>query len=160
MKPQSDLPTEHRLARLVAWTMAVIAWFMLGAPAHTERRRRLARATIGDIQRFARSLIIIRAAQLLPMRAPRPRYGRRPPHFSERRIAGAWLRRRLITRGSFAEQLVHLLETLRDWRALGAELAHRRRKRLTRLTSISPARTRAPEPYGAPARLPAVSDSS
>ena len=36
-------------------------WLMLGAPAHTERRQRLARVTIGEIERFVRRLVIIRA---------------------------------------------------------------------------------------------------
>lgn len=148
MKPQTQLPTEHRIARLAAWAIAVLVWLLTGAVAHTTHRRRLQNVTLQEARCFIRRLVIIRAAQILPSRpgarrrlSDAPSGFRRRTHvrFSERRIAGVWLRRRLAHNGGFAEQIAHLLELLRNWRALGVELARRRRKRLTRLYSIVPA---------------------
>lgn len=149
MKPRHTLRSnEHRLARLVAWTAAVLAWLILGAPAFTTaQRRRRARLAHVSAERFAhlvRDLIIIRAAQLMsaPLHRRRPDFTpagfarRRTTHAPRRAIAGVWLRRRLKVRGGFTDKLVHLLGVLRDYRALGAQLAARRRKRLTRRTPI------------------------
>lgn len=141
------LLTDHRLARLAAWLMAVLAWFALGAPLRSVAQRRhyerYGNVDLHKLRRAVRGIILIRAARFMPARAPlvqrdyAPRgFRRRSPRVTCGGAAGAWLRRRLRTHGSLARQALHLLSVLRRYRALGAELACRRRKGLTRLGPI------------------------
>jgi hypothetical protein len=141
------LISEHRLARLAAWLGAVLAWFALGAPRQTasqqRHHRRYGGVAIGRLRQAVCNLIIIRAAQLLPERTPRPWRDFASPGFRCRRngctnraIGGVWLRRHLNVRGGFIAQVKHLIEALRHYRGLGAALAWRRRLGLSRLRSI------------------------
>jgi hypothetical protein len=127
--------SNHRLARLALWLLALLAWFACGAIA--ERHRRYGEVRIEKLERAVRNLIIIHAAQLLPPRKRRAlRHHVKPPRISLRAVAGAWLRRHLRTEGDFISRAQRLLAVLRTWRALAAKLAHRRRAGLTRLFPI------------------------
>ncbi|MGQ0532594.1 MAG: hypothetical protein ACT4OF_07885 [Caulobacteraceae bacterium] len=150
MSSKSAIISGHRLARLVAWLMAVLAWFAIGAPRKTraQRRRypRLGEITIASLRHAVRNVIIMRAAQLLPQSPSRfARPGFAPPGFrrcyaraTPRAVTGVWLRRYLYARGSFIAQVRQLIEVLRHYRGLGAALAWRRRFGLTRLRPIIP----------------------
>ncbi len=155
MKPQHPpLPPEHRLARLAAWALAVIAWLLRcpGVPrtaADRRHHRRYAHVTIRKLQRFIAHLIIDHGLSFLPVRPgarrrlnhARAGFKRRiRPHLTLRRVGGTWMRRRLAVSGSFAEQLAQLAAILRDWRKLGAAFARHRASGLARLCPIIIAR--------------------
>ncbi len=147
MIAQRPIISAHRLARLVAWLAGVLAWFALGAPHATPAQRRHharhGHVGIATLRRAVAAIIIVRAAQLLPARLPRirrdfapPGFKRRLHHIRLRAIGGVWLRRYLNRRGSFVEQVKHLIEALRHARGLAAGLAWRRRRGLTRLRPL------------------------
>ncbi|MEZ5958152.1 MAG: hypothetical protein R3C27_13185 [Hyphomonadaceae bacterium] len=138
------LITNHRLARLAVWLLALLAWFALGGHG-SERQRRRAETSFTKIERAVRNLIIIRAAQLLPPRTTRPRrrHGFKPPRIRLRAVAGVWLRRRLRTRGDLVTRAAQLLAALRNWREFAGALARRRAGGLTRLARTWGTRDRA-----------------
>lgn len=137
MHPRPPI-SNHRLARLALWLLALLAWFACGAIGERQRRRYGA-VSIEKLERAVRNLIITGAAGLLPPRKRRAlRHHVKPPPLSLRAIAGSWLRRRLRTEGDLISRAQRLLAILRTWRALAAELAQRRRKGLTRLARITP----------------------
>lgn len=125
--------SNHRLARLALWLLAVLAWFVLG-DSHHQRR---AGVTFAKIERAVRDLIVIRAAQVLGPRRTKPRrhHGRKPPRISQRAVGGSWLRRRLRIRGDIVARAAKLISAIRNWRALAAQLARRRAAGLTRLAA-------------------------
>jgi hypothetical protein len=129
--------SNNRLARLALWLLALLAWFACGRIGQRQRRR-YGEVSVKKIEHAVRDLIIIRAAQLLTTRKRSARrYHANPVRTSLRAVAGVWLRRRLRTQGDLSARAQHLLAVLRNWRALAAELAHRRRKGLTRLAPIT-----------------------
>jgi hypothetical protein len=174
MSSQSTLISEHRLARFVAWLGGFLLWLATGAPrttrAHQRRHQRYRHIGAGALVRAVRDLVIIRAAQLMPEAPPstRPRHDFAPAGFTARvavpatlrAIAGVWLRRRLKIRGSFAEQVAHLIEALKHIRGLGAWLAWRRRRRLTRLRPIVLVRPPRARMSSLTQDVPAAQDSS
>jgi len=128
--------SNHRLARLALWLLALIAWFACGCIGERQRRR-YGHVSIENLERAVRDLILIHAARLLPPRRPKARrHHVKQQHVSLRAVAGAWLRRRLRTEGDLVARAQRLLAVLRTYRALAARLAHRRRKGLTRLSPI------------------------
>jgi hypothetical protein len=139
-RPVSD----HRLARYFVWFAAVLAWFAFGAPQENQRRqRRFGTVTCATLRDAARNLILIRAAQL--HRGPKPQpwrnfatagFRRQNNRCALRGIGGAWLRRRLHARGGLIAQAKHLIGIFRQFRALAAELAARRRRGFTRLRPL------------------------
>lgn len=148
---QTPLISTHRLARLTVWFAGVLAWFALGCAARTaaEHRRhmRYGSWTRAKLIRTVRNLIIIRGAQLLafprrgatarthPLNAPVGcRRGKRRNQL--RAVGGAWLRRKLRTRGGLMTQALHLLAVLRGFHTLVLRFARRRRRGLTRPQSI------------------------
>lgn len=152
--------SNHRLARLALWLLAMLAWFACGAIGERHRRR-YGEVSLVKIERAARNLIIIHAADLLPPRKRTARrYHARPMRTSLRAIAGVWLRRRLRTKGDLVTRARHLLAVLRDWRALAAELAHRRSKGLTRLAPITVRSEPAPPICVRAFSAPAAADTS
>lgn len=166
MRHQRSRPiSEHRLARLIAWLGALLAWLALGAC--TQERHRHRNVGVGKLRHAVRAIIIVRAAALFTQRLNRfirpgvPLSTRaRGRRASQRAIAGAWLRRRLIARGGFIAQVTHLLNALRDWRALGAALARHRRFGLTQLNALTPARTPATPLVDAAAPAICAADTS
>ena len=152
--------SNHCLARLTLWLLALLAWFACGCVGE-RRRRHYGALSIETLERAVRNLIIVHAAQLL---APRTRRVRRPhakqPHVSLRAIAGVWLRRRLRTKGDLITRAQRLLAVLRTWRVLAADLAHRRRKGLTRLLPIAPRPGHAAPVSAFAALVPCAADTS
>ena len=139
--------TPHRLARLTAWLLALLVWFACGGGGPARHHRRYGHASIETLRAAVRAIILIHAASLLPkwvQRQPRnsTRSGMNWRHnpTTLHAVAGSWLRRRLYARGSFVTQVKLLLDALRQWRQLGAAIARRLPKRLTRLMKLIPAR--------------------
>lgn len=134
MSSPPPLISNHRLARLALWLLALLAWFAIGGKG-SDRQRRRAGISFDKIERAMRNVIIIRAAQLMPPRKLKPRrhHAHKPPRMRLRAIAGVWLRRRVRTRGDLVTRATQLLAVLRSWRELGAALARRRVGGLTRL---------------------------
>lgn len=134
MSSPPPLISNHRLARLAVWLLALLAWFSLGGQG-SDRQRRRANITFDRIERAVRDLILIHAAQLLPPRkaAPRRHHAPRAPRMRLRAVGGVWLRQRLRTRGDLVSRAAQLLAALRNWRKLAAALARRRAAGLTRL---------------------------
>jgi hypothetical protein len=168
MKLHRPILTQHRLQRLVLWTLTVLTWF--GAVLFDNRpiRRRHAHQR-GDISlawltRMVSALIMIRALHIIGRTPrPRPRYwmrGRdtRPSHF-QRSLFGAGLRRMLKHKHP-ATHLAQLSTILRNLDAYAAHLARcmrgRRRRLFRRVPPIAPAVLF----LGSPAPTPAFSDSS
>lgn len=148
---RSTLCTEHRLARLIAWTRLVLVWIagLFFNEAFEPSLRRLDRygfISLRTLKRRVRNLIIIHAAQHLGVRAGanlRPRqdfaargFSRRlrPRHFL-RSIAGVRLRRALRSRDP-ATLISNLLTALREIDKLARSVA----RRLTRLAPLLVAR--------------------
>lgn len=143
---RKPLVSNHRLARYLAWTGALLAWFARGQPARTRadarHQRRYGHLGIAALTRFVRNVIILRAIQLLcpyasvsaRRRIERPaatpfgcKLGRSPRR-RLRPFAGGWLRRQLKVRGNFAQRVAHLISALRHYRGLAAYLAWKRRR--------------------------------
>lgn len=132
--------TEHSLARITTWLAALLLWIISGAPLKRDGHRHRHNIPLTKLRRTVQNIILIRAAKML--RAPAPRAFRdfAPSGFRVRRkdvllraCGGAWLRRRLRTRGSVIAQARHLFAILSNVRVLAAQLATRRRGGLTRL---------------------------
>lgn len=144
--PHTRTITPHRLARLTAWLLALLVWFACGGAGPARHHRRYGHTSIETLRAAVRAVILIHAASLLPkhtQRRPRnsARSGMNWRHnpMTLRAVAGSCLRRRLCARGSFVTQVQRLLDALRQWRKLGAALARRLPKRLTRLIKLIPA---------------------
>ena len=142
MSSPPPLISNHRLARLALWLLAMLAWFVLGGQGN-DRQRRRAEISFDKIERAVRNVIIIGAARLMPPRKSRRHHVRKAPRIRLRAIAGVWLRRRLRTRGDLIARATQLLAALRTWRELAAALAQRRSKGLTRLAPVLPRTERA-----------------
>lgn len=134
MSSPPPLISNHRLARLALWLLALLAWFSLGGQG-SDRQRRRANISFDKIERAVRDLILIRAAQLLPPRKAKPRRHHAPcaPRIRLRAVGGVWLRQRLRTRGDLVSRAAQLLAALRNWRKLAASLARRLAAGFTRL---------------------------
>lgn len=134
MSSPPPLISNHRLARLALWLLALLAWFVLGGQGSDRQRRRVDISFV-RIERAVRDLILIRAAQLLPLRKSKPRrhHAPKPTPVRLRAVGGVWLRQRLSTRGDLVSRAAQLLAALRNWRKLAASLARRRAAGFTRL---------------------------
>ncbi|HYD87189.1 MAG TPA: hypothetical protein VEA80_06930 [Vitreimonas sp.] len=176
MQPSRPIVSDHRLARLIAWLGAVLAWCALGRPTRTRaqarRHKRYSALGIADLAHFVRNVVILRAVQLLdPQIAPARRRTSRPAHIPTgcklgkerrltlRRFGGVWLRRMLMSRGSFAAKVAHLIQALRHYSGLAAYVAWRRR-RFTRRCAIIPARPRVARVVSRAAPAPHLVDTS
>lgn len=137
--------TKHRRARLIAWTLAMLAWLAWVFSADRAPKRRHMRRRYGfiSLDRLARNialLIIIRSAEVGRVRrysssnrTPSHVRGRdvRPRHVL-RSIIGGHLRRAL-KHGDFTARVAILTSALRRLDAWAAHHAARRRKGMTRL---------------------------
>jgi hypothetical protein len=168
MKLHRPILTQHRLRRLVLWTLATLSWFaaVLLSNRPITRRHAMQRGDIclAWLTRAVSSLLMIRALHIIG-RTPRlrPRYwmrGRdtRPSHFL-RSLFGARLRRMLKHKDP-ATHIAQLICVLRNLHAYAAHLARCMRGRRRRLFRTLPPMAPAVTLRGAPAPTPAFSDSS
>jgi hypothetical protein len=100
MKKPPPLINPHRIARLIAWLRAMLAWaasvlFVDAAPSRRRIRQRYRFLSLNRLERLVRALIIIRAIDLAHLRA-RPRRGvlrnAATNGFHRCTERGAWLR--------------------------------------------------------------------
>ena len=168
MKLHRPILTQHRLQRLVLWTLTLLSWFAAVLFANRPISRRHAEQR-GDIclawlTRMVSALIMIRALHIIGRVPPaRPRYwmrGRdtRPSHF-QRSLFGSRLRRMLKHKDP-ATHLAQLSTILRDLDAYAGHLARCMRGRRRRLFRTLPRIAPNVLFLGAPASLPAFADSS
>lgn len=114
----------------------MLAWAATGALTH----RRRARPAVAKLRKAVEHAIIIIAADYVRPERHRiqRRYGpRRGERAWMRAVGGSWLRAKLRIRGGFIVRAAHLLRVLADRDALARQLAHRRRKPLTRRAPIA-----------------------
>jgi hypothetical protein len=155
--------TKHHRARLVAWTLAMLAWMaeVLFAAAPFIARHERQRGASMSLDRLTwrvKTLILLHAADLAPRRAPKRfifrRHGRnllRPGLL--RATFGSHLRRAL-KRKHIAERIAILVDALRRIDVWAAGLAKRMRRGLTKCWPLLPAPTPA-----APVRTLAVTEA-
>jgi len=146
--------TKHRRARLIAWTLAMLAWFAWvfsagGAPKRRHMRQRYGFISLDGLARNVALLIIVRAAELGGVRRYRsnPFFSRlrgrhRWPRHITRSIIGARLRRALKHR-DFTTRVAILARALRRLDAWAERHARRRRRGMTRLWPMRAAPTSA-----------------
>lgn len=128
--------SSYRFARLIAWLCALLAWVATGA-IHRNR----ATPALAKLRKMVWCTIVTIAADYVRIeKRPIPRRYGQPPRkrVPLRAIGGAWLRRRVRTRGSLMAQAAHLIGVLANRHVLARKLAHRRRKTFTRLAPILP----------------------
>jgi len=147
---QSNLCTEHRLARLAAWARLMLGWiamlmFSAGFKPNRRRLHRYGDLSVHRLARMVRNLIIIRACQTAPpptLRPP-PRRNFAPTGFARRlhprgflrACAGSRLRRALRARDP-ATRISLLLGALCNLDAMATLV----KRRLTRLRPVLPTR--------------------
>ena len=152
MKTPPSRFNPHRIARLMAWLRAILAWaasVLFADVAHSRRhiRQRYGFLSLDPIARLVRDLAIVRAAELTHLRT-RPRFRgvrnaaaqgfRRPTARGawKRAIAGSRLRNALKHRDP-AQRIQRLLAAIADIDAFARRyLAPRAKGRLTRLFPV------------------------
>ena len=153
MKTSSRFISDHRLARLIRWGEAVLAWLaaILITDAQPKPRHGPRCAMLDLMPRFIECLLVLRASNLVFPRPParhttRPRNA--PPGFTRRAptrtqtlraAVGLSMRRRLRPRDLCARFAIWF-EALRNLDAFAAPLVRRARRRLTRLSALIPVR--------------------
>jgi hypothetical protein len=153
MKTSSRSISDHRLARLIRWGEAVLAWLaaILITDAQPKRRHGARCAMLDLMPRFIECLLVLRASNLVfprpfarrttrPLHAPAG-FARRAPTRTQtlRAAIGLAMRRRLRPRDLCARFAVWF-EALRNLDAFAAPLVRRARRRLTRLSALIPVR--------------------
>jgi hypothetical protein len=164
----------HRIARLTAWALAMLAWvacFWFGADALNRRRiqQRVGFLSLHRLTRLTCRLAIIRAVEITGLRAPQrairnaaPSGFRRrtAPHALIRACIGARLRKAL-KRGDLVERIHFLTAALSDIDAFTRRyLVRRVLRRLTKLCAVVLFAPAAAAVLGLPASPPALADSS
>jgi hypothetical protein len=166
--------SQHRLARLVAWALAMLAWVahaLLGesAPHRRRLRQRGGFFSLDRLARFACRLALARAAEIVGLRSrPRAIRNTAPSGFRRRTAPRALLRacigsrlRKALKRGDIATRIRVLRAALSDIDAFARRYAvPRALRRLTKLCAIVPIAPSGAALLGAPAPSPAVADSS
>lgn len=150
-KPPSPF-NPHRIARLIAWLRAMLAWaasvlFADAAPSRRHIRQRYGFLALDPLARLVRDLAIVRAADLTHLRA-RPRFrgvrNASAQGFHRRTTRGAWKRaiagsrlRNALKHRDPAQRIQLLLAAIADIDAFALRyLARRAKRRLTRLLPI------------------------
>jgi hypothetical protein len=139
MQLQKRPLSKHRRARLIAWTLAMLAWLAQVLLAHapfTQRheRQRGARMSLERLARQVKLLIISRALDRLPRRRRRgPAFRGRAltPRSVIRALIGASLRR-TFKRKHIGERIFALMHALIHIDDYAARIAKRLRRGLTR----------------------------
>jgi hypothetical protein len=138
--------TKHRRARLIAWTLAMLAWLAWVFSADRAPKRRHMRKRYGfiSLDRLARAvalLIVVRASERAGRRTTsnpffaRIRGRQRWPRHVTRSVIGARLRRALKHR-DFTTRVAILIDALRRIDIWTATQVSRRRRGMTRLWPI------------------------
>lgn len=146
------LITPHRLARLVRWAQAMLAWLALAmfSEAMVVSRRRIRQrfcfASIDWAARLVRKLALVRAVEIAQIRArPRPPLRNAAPAGFRRRIARAGLMRAMagarfrkaLKARDLTERIARLLAALADIDGFARRyLVARARMRLTKLHAV------------------------
>jgi hypothetical protein len=169
MQLHRPIITQHRLQRLILWTLALLHWIaavlFANRPAHARHWRQRGDTSLTHLSRWTAALIMTRALHLLRAHPRRRRFhywrrtfSARPSGFC-RSLLGAKLRGALKHKDP-ATHIAQLIAVLRDLDTYAARLAFRMRHRLRRLLRawlmIAPV---APM-LGPPGPPPAFSDSS
>jgi hypothetical protein len=146
--------TQHRLKRLAAQAVLLLAWMAhaLIAAACTLKPRHIRQRhgfSVDHLARSVQAMLIVRAVQMLktPLRAGRvvrlqARAGftrRSAPCGNFRPLLGSALRKHLYARHPLV-RIARLIAALRDMDKLAARLTKRFKRRLTRLCPIVPVR--------------------
>jgi len=162
--------SKHRRARLIAWTLAILAWVAWvfsaeRAPQRRHMRQRYGFISLEGLARNVAMLVFIRAAELAGVRH------RRNPFFSRLRGRQLWPRhalrsliggrlRRALKHKDFTARVAILTDALRRLDVWAARHVRRARRGRTRLWAIAPKPTPA-APLITLARPPAFfADSS
>lgn len=144
MQLQKRHLSKHRRARLIAWSLAILAWFAWAfsaecAPKRRHMRRRYGLVSLDGLARTVALLILVRAAELAGVRRwranpffARVRGRQRWPRHAVRSIIGSRLRRALKHK-DFTTRVAILTDALRRLDAWAALYVKRMRKGLTKL---------------------------
>jgi hypothetical protein len=141
--------SKHRRARLIAWTLAILAWVAWVFSAERAPKRRHMRQRYGfiSLDRLARTvalLVVSRAGELARMRRranpffARVRGRQRWPRHIKRSIIGARLRQRL-KHADFATRVAILAAAAANLDAWAVAHIKKLRRGMTRLWAIAPA---------------------
>lgn len=164
----------HRLARLTAWALAMLAWvadglFGEGAPHRRRLRQRGGFFSLDRLARFTCGLALIRVVEIAGMR-PRHRAVRNaaPVGFRRRTAPRALVRacigarlRKAAKRGDLAARIRFLTAALSDIDAFARRyLLARALRRLSKLCAIVPIAPSAATISAPPAFAPFAADSS
>ncbi len=166
--------SQHRLARLIAWALAMLAWVAdallgEGAPHRRRLRQRGGFFSLDRLARFTCRLALARAADIVGLRArQRAIRNAAPSGFRRRTTPRALLRacigsrlRRAVKRGDVAARIRFLRAALSDIDAFARRYTvPRALRRLTKLCAIVPIAPRTEAMLGPPAPSPACADSS
>jgi hypothetical protein len=141
--------SQHRLKRLAAWAMLMLAWMMAAlhsaAPAKGRHARQRCGVSLDRLARMICALIALHAAKLprgrrrpfQPLRpfAPRGFAQRRTQRHVWRSAFGSALRRRLYARDP-RQRIAKLSAALRDLEGIATAFARRMNRGFTRLKPI------------------------
>jgi hypothetical protein len=165
------LPKRY-LLRLIVWAEVMVVWaatVLLCERAATRRhmRQRYGFISIEKLTRLVRNVMIVRAAQFLPRRSPRPwraaarsGFRHRPLRMRLRSVAGSRLRR-FLQAGSFTRRLTRLVHIVRNLDAFVRKFLLRRAENgVNRLSPLIVARPPQDAIQTRPAQTPALADSS
>jgi hypothetical protein len=141
--------SKHRRARLIAWTLAILAWLAWAfsaerAPQRRHMRRRYGFISLEGLARTIALLVVSRAGELACMRRranpffARVRGRQRWPRHIKRSIIGARLRRRL-KHPDFATRVAILAAAAANLDAWATAHIKKLRRGMTRLWAIAPA---------------------
>jgi hypothetical protein len=169
MKVHRQILSQHRLQRIVLWTLTLLHWiaavFSSNRPAHARHQSQRGDYSLAQLSNWIGALLIARAAQMLRTQPRRSRFAywrrafnERPTGFN-RSLLGSRLRRALKHKDP-ATHVAQLIAVLRNLDTHAARLAFRARNRLRRLLRAMLAIAPATPLPGAPAPSPALADSS
>lgn len=166
--------TQHRRARIVAWTLAMLAWiasvlFTKRAPSRRRIRQRYGLFSLRALTRLVCDLATVRALEMTQIRRRPPKvrntagagFRRRTrPRALARAIVGARLRK-AFKRGAVAERIQFLIAALSDIDAFARHyFVPRALRRLTKLWAVVPIAPAAEPILRASAPSPAIANSS
>jgi hypothetical protein len=168
------LLSPHRIAKLTAWALAMLAWvarFWFGADALNGRRiqRRVGFLSLHRLTRLTCRLAIIRAVEITGIRARQRAIRNTAPSGFRRRTAPRVLMRaciggrlrKALKRGDLSDRIRFLTAALADIDGFARRhLVPRALRRLTKLCAVVLTAPPAAAVVGLPVSPPALADSS